>query len=379
MNWIRHTVVGEIYMLEGRVVRGYKPGDASEIVELLDRVLTWPAFEINVPKTDFWKWKYLDVPGGPAIAGLVVDRKGIQCHSGGIPKGIVIGGKVYKCLEGVDLCQDREHSTMEMLIEAIKCKNKQAVERGIEAAFSFPLESIYETLIRDFEYRDLQIKTTRFVSVLEPRSFFRQTRRAFPKKIAYQLLTSGSKRAQERTKLMSDGYTVDIVNHFDPDVSDFFLQAAEDFDIVVVRNQEYLNWRYADMRAGAFSILLAKHSTKVAGYLVLKTEGEGETKACYIVDMLVSPEQSDVANLLLVEALQHASRSNAIALHSWMLRDHAYSSAFKEMGFVRLPARPQERKTRLAFRNICGLRDIDDVVSRNNLRVHMMLGDTDMV
>jgi hypothetical protein len=148
---------------------------------------------------------------------------------------------------------------------------------------------------------------------------------------------------------------------------------------VVVRNQEYLNWRYADMRAGAFSILLAKHSDKIVGYLVLKTEGEGDTKACYIVDMLVSPEQSDVANLLLVEALQHASRSNAIAIHSWMPRDHAYSSAFKDMGFVELPVNRQDRKTRLVLRNICGSRGIDNVVTRNNLRIHMMLGDTEMV
>jgi hypothetical protein len=70
---MRHEVEGEINMFEGRVVRGYEPGDAIEIVDLLDRGLKWPAFEINIPKTDFWKWKYLDVPGGPAIAGLVAD------------------------------------------------------------------------------------------------------------------------------------------------------------------------------------------------------------------------------------------------------------------------------------------------------------------
>jgi hypothetical protein len=47
---------------------------------------------------------------------------------------------VYKSLEGVDLCQDKDDSTREMLIEAIGCKNKHAVNRGIEVAFSFPLE-----------------------------------------------------------------------------------------------------------------------------------------------------------------------------------------------------------------------------------------------
>jgi N-acetylglutamate synthase-like GNAT family acetyltransferase len=176
---------------------------------------------------------------------------------------------------------------------------------------------------------------------------------------------------------MSNGYAVDTVNHFGPDVSGFFMQAAEDFDIVVVRDQDYLNWRYADMRAGAFSILLANHSAKIAGYLVLKTEGE--TKVCYIVDMLVSPERFDVANLLLVNALQHARRSNAIALHGWTLRDHAYSNAFKEMGFVELPVNRRDRKTRLILRKMCGSRDIDNVVTRKNLRIHMMLGDTDMV
>jgi len=94
-------------MSDGQIVRDLKPSDAGEIVELLDRVLKWPAFEIDTPKTDFWKWKYLDVPCGPAIAGSVTDQTGFLCHSGGLPKKIVIGSKEYPCTAGVQLIELR--------------------------------------------------------------------------------------------------------------------------------------------------------------------------------------------------------------------------------------------------------------------------------
>jgi hypothetical protein len=71
----------------------------GNIVELLNSVLKWPAFEIDTPKLDFWKWKYIDVPGGPATIGLVVNENGIVCHSAGLPLRIIIGGKEFKSHE----------------------------------------------------------------------------------------------------------------------------------------------------------------------------------------------------------------------------------------------------------------------------------------
>ena len=72
-------------------VREYEPGDEVSILRLLERAFRWPAFDIEVPKIDHWRWNYLDNPLGFQLIGLVEDESGIICHSGGLPLMIMVG------------------------------------------------------------------------------------------------------------------------------------------------------------------------------------------------------------------------------------------------------------------------------------------------
>jgi len=365
---------------ENAIVRKYEPGDERNIVEFLNSVLKWPAFEIDTPKLDFRKWKYIDVPGGPATIGLVANENGIiVCHSAGLPLRIIIGGKEFKSIEGTDVCRDQEYSTEEMLLKAIECKNDQAMEKGIEVGFSYPAEGMYDTLTNHFGYRDLGIEVSWPLYILDPRVFFALSKAGFPKAIAYRTVTLGNRRLAAKAKRDGSGLVVKETSRFGPGISKLFRESAKGFDIIVVRDQELLNWRYADKRAGKFSILVADSDRETYGYVVLKAEGKGETRCCYIVDMLVHPDKSEAARLLLLRALDHSKRMGAMALHCRLVKGHPYRTAFREVGFVRMPRRPQDAETRLLLLNTFGLAEIQDVISKDRIRVHMMLGDTDGV
>lgn len=364
---------------DGQAARPYAPGDEAKIIDLLDKVLKWPAFEPEVPRSDFWRWKYVDVPGGPAHIGLVEDNGSIVCHSGGLPLKILIGGTEYRCAEGVDVCGDPERSDRDMVLRAILCKNEQIERRGTEVTFSFPIESMYDTLVGQFNYRDLGVRTAWFLCVIRPEVFFGRSSAGAIKRGLYDAV---------RLRAMGGGHSVgdggpgtdtEVAQRFGPEASDFFDEVSSNFDIIVKRDHKYLNWRYADRRAGSFTILIARKGREVHGYLVLKMEGRGESRIGHIADLLVRPESSEVADRLLREALRHAKEGGAVSLYCRLLYGHPYSGPLKRVGFIRLRQTPADRKTRLTLCNRYNLPEIDRVLSKKDLKIHMMLGDTDMV
>ena len=93
------------------------------------------------------------------------------------------------------------------------------------------------------------------------------------------------------------------LERFPDSVDRLFEHSQREFDWILLRTSDYLNWRYAHPSAGRFSIRAAFQKDELTGYCVVRIGGP----LAHIADLLVLPGRTDVADALVVDALEIAA------------------------------------------------------------------------
>ncbi|MDD1773485.1 MAG: GNAT family N-acetyltransferase, partial [Methanomassiliicoccales archaeon] len=122
---------------------------------------------------------------------------------------------------------------------------------------------------------------------------------------------------------------------------------------------------------------IVKSEGKLVGYAVLKTSGTGESRSCEIADILVRPDYPGAVELIVCDSANHAKAVGAVSLSCRMLNNHPYVSALRRMGFVRLRSPSGAHWIKLTVRNLRKNADIEEILKKGDIRVHIMVGDTD--
>lgn len=124
--------------------------------------------------------------------------------------------------------------------------------------------------------------------------------------------------------------TIRDVERFDERVDAFGAEAGGPFEFVLERTQAYVNWRYADPRAGDFAIKLAEEEGQMVGYAVLrKTNGRAQ-----LADMMALPGRDDVVQTLTIAALEHFREAGEPTVQFLMPKNHAYEQTLRSCGFA---------------------------------------------
>ena len=164
--------------------------------------------------------------------------------------------------------------------------------------------------------------------------------------------------------------TIAEASSFDGRVDELFEEASKPFQFIVVRDRNYLNWRYADPRAGIFTILLAEEHEHLAGYAVISvSRGRG-----HIADLLAMPGRTDIIQALIEYGMSRFQRGGLSAVECWMPRGHPYQAVLAGLGFV-------EKRRTLVF-NYKPLRLAEEdleFLRERAVSIHLTSGDTDLV
>lgn len=164
-------------------------------------------------------------------------------------------------------------------------------------------------------------------------------------------------------------FTILTAERFDDRIDAFFEKAARPFALIQWRDEESLNWRYADRRAGPFTIRLAEEADEIVGYAVTRAVGTGAELA----DVLALPGREDVAHALVRDAMELGRRVGAPAIRSWMLEHHPYHPLLLHNGFL-----PVRRIVAPAFVDYGNTEDYG-FLRDPHASLHIMLGDTDHI
>lgn len=147
--------------------------------------------------------------------------------------------------------------------------------------------------------------------------------------------------------------------------------------MIPLRSQERMNWRYTDKRVEDFYVRTARHAGRMVGYVILKMSGSEGSRYCVVADLLVNPGFPSAVDVLLLESLRYSRTMDAISLSCNLLDNHPYIKLLRRMGFVTLKDPPDADWTRLTVSNRRGNAHIENTLNAKDLKVHIMVGDTD--
>jgi hypothetical protein len=165
--------------------------------------------------------------------------------------------------------------------------------------------------------------------------------------------------------------TVKEVTSFDERFDILWSKVANQFQIMVLRNNDYLRWRYGAPEAN-YSIFIAEKDSEIWGYLVLKYVADSGIKVGIILDMVA--QSKDVLDHLIRQLIRDCQQ-NKVALIQYQLRaNQLYREVLKMNGFISLPF--------IKGSHFCAYStstDISQQFLRNPDNWFVQIGDSDLV
>lgn len=318
------------------------PGEEPALLELLTATFgTWPKVELSCPPLDHLRWKLEGGIRGESYLTAVVQNGGRMVGAVVmLSRPTRILGSPALATSGADVAVHPSYQ-----------------QRGILSAIArFTLHHFAEVYDLSFAYFGRNPAVAR-VAEQADRGLFGNTP---------DILVANRTDA---SSLAEPVCSVRVAPRFDARADALSREATGVFDFYGERGHEYLNWRYADERAGAFTMFVAEDGGALLGYVVARTShGAG-----FIADVLAMPGREDVVGPLIDAAACHLREAGVSTLQCCCPARHPYRNAIMAAGFN--GTRTVQRFMYASYHHPHGL----DVLRAPHTRVHLTLGDTDLV
>jgi predicted N-acetyltransferase YhbS len=322
-------------------IRFLEEGDEAALLQHLQEAFgTWPRVEIDVPPLEHLRWK---LRGPDGAARHVVAEAGSKIVGSVLiwPQTLKLGEQTARGYQGVDVAVRPEYRNQGLMGEMLRFTIENI---GKQFDVEFGVLSGHATMQRATTARGGR-RASAAIDVLaaEPR----YVRKASPSNVELTCATA-----------------------FDERVDGLVAEASRTFDVFLERSVAWLNWRFADRRAGAFVIHSAEDRGTPAGYAVLGFSG----RYAVVAGLITHPDRPDVLDAVLSSALCAAAERQVERVECWMPQGHPQRPAAERAGFV-----SKRRTLHLTFG---GLRLPDEAlaaVERPETVVHVAAGDTDLV
>ena len=332
-----------------RVGRGMDLGD-SQRAEILDLLTvgfgSWPAADVP-SAAEHLDWKLEGAPGRPTLVLLGEDAGRIVFFNAQWDLPYRVDGVERRVRMGMDSCvhpdyRGRGFNTLRM---------RHAHEQ-FSPIFDLLLSYSVSPQINRSSAKYLEMMKPangplHLVRVLRPKGMAEDVQDSLPRlpRFGVSAALAGMDLLARVGSAGSAG-SVDgslrTADSFDERVDALFESAAGAFVFIGVRSAELLNWRFADARAGTYTIRLVESGDRLLGYSVLSLGRQSR-----VLDLLTEGNRPDVADLLVADAVGAAKEAGASRIDCWLPRVHPYARILRRHRFTSwLPYDPALRLSR---------------------------------
>jgi GNAT superfamily N-acetyltransferase len=173
----------------------------------------------------------------------------------------------------------------------------------------------------------------------------------------------------------STSVKIEKIDHFDQRFDDFFNQAAEDYPIIIIRDQKYLNWRYANYPLHKYHILAASRAGRLCGYMILRCKEKNSIKNGYLIDYLSAVNDHETLRALIFQAKLYFEQEAAQNIKCIEPLIPSHKRLFKNMGFFKFN---KHKNTMLLVNKIYNSISTDVILNPENWFITLNYSDQDM-
>jgi GNAT superfamily N-acetyltransferase len=344
-------------------VRKYQDGDEEQIRALRAVALS------SAKDKQWWRWQYLDNPRGPAIIYLAEANKRILGHLALLPTLMKIGDKIIQCSQAVDGMVHPDYRRQGMYVKIADKTFEFANKDGIAMVFGTPNNQSYPIHVGRLQW--IYICNPRLMLKIIDWGDLLKRRLRIPGFIGKQLEKFLELIWNNKSRCENSEVKIEQITSFDERIDRFWLRASEIKNVMVIRDNKYLNWRYVNKPGNNYKTFIALKGNEIIGYIVITIQRE-KTIRGNIIDFLALPGEDTALFMLIERAITYLKNKGAVSVTCLMFRETPYYRVLKKMGFI-----GRKSKCRLCARILDPSISKEFVSDPNNW--YFSLGDRDVI
>jgi hypothetical protein len=355
-------------------IEEYNSGDEHQIVQLLRLVFKdWPKLDINGTPLEYWKWKYLDNPYNKILIVLAKNEEQIVgCHHD-VPVKININKELYDCTYTADLAVDHNYRKLGISTGMREYKEKNVKINELLSYFVTSNQKLIKSFSRQFKKLPCEIKNYFYITDLNEHFNRNSMKASFIIKALIKIFKAWNRIKKSKLKNDIEKVKVTEVRKFDSSINDFFSKINGDYDLIIHRNSEYLNWRYSDDRAGNHCVYIATGKDgSVLGYIVLIFNSyNANYPVGFITEIITLNKRTDVADILVKKAKKFFFDNGVNLINFLIPAKHPYEGLMRRHGFIY-----SRININLFYQQFRGP-ELSELLKTNNPEIFFSWGDLD--
>ena len=359
-------------------IRLYEKNDEEKIAKLLDKVFNgWPRFDLPCSLVEHWRWKYTSTIFKNPIAVCLYDDEIVACDHEQLRK-VKIGNDLELCSNGCDSAVHPDHRRKGLYTKTHSIKEEALSQFGIGMSYSVTNNKI---LIENSKKNNIptfpnKLKLYMRINDVEKHVFQNESlRNQFIKKQGYKILSKVSTITNKFNNQKLDDYYIEKINQFDDKVDVFLNKISPHYNFIILRDKEYLNWRYCDQRGGEYLVNQIKENNEVLGYNILRINKRNPKNPLgYIIDQVALPHRLDIIEALTQYAVEYFDSMEINDVSVWLVNNHPYEKIYKKIGFIDVRSDPY--LTVIPFKNNASMKQFTDSPAD---KLHFQIGDCDWI
>ena len=170
-------------------------------------------------------------------------------------------------------------------------------------------------------------------------------------------------------EISKSNFSISQVVAFPDDIENLWERASIKYDLILVRDKKYLEWRYVKA-PDSYIILIARGpDEEILGYIVGKVTENEDWRTGYIADFLTIEDNGRVFKKLILALIDVFGKSKVDSIATWAVKGSLYYRTFLKFGF-----RVGDRVPVICYKN-----ELGNQVLNETYRWHFTLGDSDNI
>ena len=321
-------------------VRQYKDEDEPQIIRMREEFSGWGIDETI--DHNAWSWRYHNNTTNSSIIIVAENQNKLIGYYTILPIRMLISGKEVlgsRAEEGLVHPEYRKQGIYQALL---KVGLEIAKKEEIACIYGLSNEaSLHSELKAGWKLQcEVPLLVKKILNKKKINKFTGYKYRRIKFKIRY--FFNDVKDVIKKTSLsfLKNKIAITKVTSFDKRVDDLWERYANQYEFIVERKMDYLNWRYVFDPILNNTIYLAEKKGELLGYIVV---GEGEISSSekkdfqfgYILDIFCDQSSKKVISSLIYTTIDHFKKSGVDGIKCRMLRETKYYNMLLKYGFFK--------------------------------------------
>ena len=318
--------------MENLIIRRYTRGDEKQIIQLFEEVFKKPMGKTESIR--HWNWEYINNPNGRIEILLATDKKKIVGHYAVIPVKMKIKDEVYITSLSLDTMTHKYYRGTGIFPTLASKLYKELGESGINITYGFPNEYSINGFVKKLDWFEISSVPIYILPLNFKHLIYRYFKNNFFSNFLGNFFNFIYKILFKRK--LRKNINIIKINEFDYRFNKLWDLAKKEIIIGVVRDKEYLNWRYFRKPEQKYIVFAPHSEDELKGYIVLKIEQRFGLRVGLIMDILTIPSKISYQNDLISHAIYYFKRNNVSIISVIMFPHWRYYHSLKSNRFIKM-------------------------------------------